>query len=185
MKYTQFVQRLNETTVVGQVIACTDCYGHFIQQSDRGVFIDRHASEFSSLEEAVDYIKQQRIREELYQEIQQDHYSEISSNKIVDIIKHHHNNVRVTDTLIESYVELASSKSFTLDSVVLDIRNLNKIDRLIENRIDFQLNDGTVMVITEESQRKLNNIFGQHSDVVDYIRSSKDAFLSVLNQLEE
>jgi hypothetical protein len=56
---------------------------------------------------------------------------------------------------------------------------------LIEGRIDYKLNDGTVVVITDGVQQRINNVFAQHQDVVEYMRESKENFLNVLNLLEE
>lgn len=185
MKFQQFLSQLNQSTI-GEVVEQADCFGHLIQETVEGkIFVDRMPSSFESLDEAKDFIKQQRIREELQEEIQQEQYTEISSKKIVDIIKQYHAGTKVTDTLIESYVELASSKLFTTDPVATTIRDMIKMDRLIESHVDFKLNDGTVIVVSEAVQTKLNNIFAEHSDVVEHMRTSKEAFLSVLNQLED
>lgn len=185
MNFQQFLSQLNQSTI-GTVAEQVGCFGHLIQETVEGkVFVDRSLSSFKSLDEAKDFIKQQRIREELQEEIQQEQYTEISSNKIADIIKHHYAGTKVTDTLIESYVELASSKLFTTDPVATAIRNMSRMGRLIETHVDFKLDDGTVIVVSEAVQAKLNNIFAGHTDVVEHMRSSKEAFLSVLNQLGE
>ena len=65
-----------------------------------------------------------------------------------------------------------------------EIRKFNNFDRLIEGHVDYKLDDGSVVVISEETQQRINSTFGQHKDVVQYMRESKDNFLSVLNQLE-
>ncbi len=185
MRYSQLLSRVNKATV-GEISRSCNCYGHLVQEDCGGfVLVDRVATSFGSLEEAIDSIKQRKLREDLEQEIQQEQYATISENKIVNIIKQHHSDVRITDTLVESYVELASSKSFTIDPVALGIRNLNKLDRIVESRVDFVLDDGSVVAITEETHQKLNNIFAHHQDVVEYMKTSKDNFLDVLNQLEE
>lgn len=185
MQFKQFLTQLNKATS-GNVTEEVGCYGHLIQETDEGaVLVDRAPSTFTSLDEAKEYIKQQRIREELQEEIQQEQYTEISSNKIANIINQHYTDVKVTDTLVESYVELASSKIFTVDPIVIDIRNITRSDRLIETHVDFKLDDGSIVVISEAVQDKLNTIFAGHLDAVEHIRSSKEVFLSVLDQLEE
>lgn len=160
-------------------------YGKKLQQLEDRVLIDYKDCGLTSLKEAREFVRQQKTQQELQEEIQQEQYAEISTTLIADIIKQHHNGVRVTDTLVESYVELASSRLFTVDPVVLSIRKLNKLDRLIESRIDFDLDDGSTVAVTESTQQKLNNIFEQHPDVVQYMKASKENFLEVLNQLED
>lgn len=185
MKFSQFFQQVNSGLVGSQVVSNHYCFEHIIQSTADGVIlVDRCKTDYESLEEAVANIKQQRLSKQLEEEIYQEQYLEISDNKIVDIIKQYHNDIRVTDTLLESYVELASSKRFTVDNVALDIRSLNKIDRLIENKIDIHLDDGFIIAISEQLHRSINNIFAGHLDVVEYMQSSKDNFLDVLNQIE-
>jgi hypothetical protein len=185
MQFQQLLSQINQVTVGEDITETVTCFGHLIQEAVTGkIFVDRSPTSFASLDEAKDFIKQQKIREELQEEIQQEQFSNISSKKIVDIIKQHYVGVKVTDTLVESYVELASSGLFTLDPIALDIRNINKSSRLIESHIDFKLDDGTVVVISEQLQHKLNNIFAGHSDVVSHIRSDRDTFLGILKQIE-
>lgn len=186
MRFSQFRTLVEQTVTGQQVVESVTCYDHVIQKTaDQSIMIDREPTNFKSLDEARDYIKQLKIREELEVEIQQEQYAEISNNKIADVIRQYHGNTKITDTLIESYVELASSKLFTADPVANTIRNMNKLDRLIESHIDYKLDDGSVIVISEDVQSRLNNTFAEHLDVVEYMRSSKENFLSVLNQLED
>lgn len=185
MQFQQLLSQINNVTVGTDIAETVTCFDHLIQEAVTGeIFVDRSPTSFTSMDEAKDFIKQQKIREELQEEIHKQQYTEISSVKIADIIKQHHASVKVTDTLVESYVELASSGLFTVDPIAHDIRNINKSARLVESHVDFKLDDGTVVVISEQLQHKLNNIFAGHSDVVNYIRSDKETFLGILNQIE-
>lgn len=158
-------------------------YGHLIEQTEDSILIDGVSTEFTSLEEARQYIKQNNISEQLEEEISKELYEEINETKIASIIKEHHD-IKVTDTIIESYIDLASSKVFTLDPVVEDIRTLNKFDKLIEGKLDFQLNDGSLVAINENTLEQINNILGDHSDVIEFMRESKENFINVIEQLE-
>lgn len=149
------------------------------------MLVDRAETLFSSIDEAISHIKQHIIQEDIQKEIQQDVYEDMPDVTVADIIKEHHDGVRITDTLIESYVELASSKLFTTDPVAQDIRKLNKLDCVVEGRVDYVLNDGSKIIITEGAQEKINKLFRQHPDVVEYMRESVDNFLSVFDQIEE
>lgn len=186
MRYSQIAQQVDCATLGNNVAEQTICYGNVIHETvDSKVFINRHLTEFSSLEEAREYIKQQTIREQLEQEIHEEQYAQISTEKIASIIQQYNGNIKITDTLIESYVDLASSKTFTIDKVTQSIRQLNKLDCVVEGRLDYVLDDGTTVVITEDTQRKINNIFENHDDVIAYMKSSKENFLTVLNQIED
>lgn len=185
MKYSQFQKRLNQKVLGSGIISQTHCFGHIILETADEITIDGQDTTFSTINEARNFIKQQQMCNRIEREIQQEQYDNLPGNKVANIIKEHHSNVRVTDTLIESYVELAASKVFTADAVALEIRNLNKLDRLIESHVDFKLDDGTVIVISEGIQSLINNTFAGHLDVVNHMRLNKENFLSVLDQLED
>lgn len=185
MNFRQFQNTVYHKVLGSDVNRQTQSYGHVITESvDGRVFVDNSETLFSSLEEAIESFKQQKVQEDIQQEIQNELYEEMSDIIVADIIKKHHD-VKVTDTLIESYVELASSKLFTTDPVAQDIRKYNKLDQMIEGRLDYKLNDGTVIIITESTQQRINNVFDQHQDIIEYMRESKENFLDVLNQIEE
>ena len=186
MYFNEFQKQMSKAATGHEIVSQAFVCGQLVQETvDHMILVDRKESNFFSLEEARDFIKHQKMRDELQLQIQQEQYTTISDSKIADIIKEYHSNVKVTDTLIESYVELASSKLFTTDPVALDIRNLNKFDRLIESHVDFKLNDGSTIVISEGVQLHINNTFAEHLDVIEHMRESKENFLNVLNQLED
>lgn len=160
-------------------------YNNLIQiDSDGVVYVNREATEYSSLEEARTYIKNKQVSNTLETQITKDVYEEITDNRIASIIKEYHD-VKVTDTLIESYIELASSQIFTIDPIVQKIRSLNKLDAVIEGKLHYQLSDGSVVAINERTQKRLNNLLNKQKEIVDYMRESKEHFFHVLQQIEE
>jgi len=184
MKLKQFQQSLYAKKVGVDIKCQTQAYGcHLYETVDGQVFVNGMLTKWSSLEEAKHQIKQIKIQEDIQKEIQQELYEEMSYSKIAEIIRNHHN-VKITDTLVESYVELASSKIFTADPVAQDIRKFNKLDRIVEGKIEYKLNDGSIVAIDECTQDLINNVFGQHTDVIEYMRENKDNFLDVINQIE-
>lgn len=111
-------------------------------------------------------------------------YEELSDKTIANIIIEHHD-IKVTDTLVESYKQLASSTIFSIDPVVHQIRSLNKLDRLVEGKLHYVLEDETIVAIDESTQDRLNNMLQNHTDIVEYMRKSKQNFMHVLTKLEE
>lgn len=181
MYFKQFKKSLLRTGVCESIRS----YGHLIEMTTEGtVLIDSQETEHSSLEEAKQYIKNKLYSQKLEQEIYEDTYEEISENKIANIIKEHHD-VRVTDTLIESYIELASSNIFTIDPVVTEIRKLNKLDVIIEGKLHYELKDGATVAIDSATQEILNNLLHQHQDVVEHMRECKENFIYVVEKLKE
>ena len=181
MYYGQFIKKIKASDVVESV----RCFDHLLEAKADGVItIDGEPSQHKSLDEARKYIKSKIFSEKLEIQISNDIYEEISENLIAQIIKEHHK-IKVTDTLIESYIDLASSKIFTIDPVVFDIRRLNKLDVVVENKIHYELNDGSVVAIDIATQDSLNNLLQNQTEIVDFMRESKDNFLKVVQQIKE
>jgi hypothetical protein len=180
MYYNQFIRSLTGSNAINHIRS----FGHLIEKTEDGILIDGEATSFKELEEARQHIKTQYDTKTLEEQIKTELYDEISDNKIANIIKEHHD-IRVTDTLIESYIELASSKLFTVDPVVQEIRSLNKFDKLIEGKIDYKLEDGTIIAINEDTQNKLKDLFSNQQEIIEHMRQSKDNFISVLKQIGE
>lgn len=186
MNYTQFKNIAYSNKLGADVKEQCSYYESVLTETVDGyVFVDGQLTDFSSLEEAKENIKQQIIQEDIQKEIYQELYEEMSYNKIAEIINEYHEGIKVTDTLIESYIDMASSKLFTLDPVAHTITKFNRLDRLVEGRLDYRLEDGSSVVISEDTYQKINNIFAQHPDVVEYMRASSENFLDVVNAIEE
>lgn len=178
MNYKQLQSKLYGNDITTSVI----CRNHTIAEAvDGSIFIDRKLTEFSSIQEAKQYLKHSSNLAAISEQIREDLYR--NSDQIVSSIQKHHKDVRITDTLVESYVQLAVSKSFTADEVVFDMRTSNTTDRLLEDRLDYKLNDGSTIVITEETQKSINTLLKHDPNVIDYMKQSRSNFLQVLKQL--
>ena len=128
--------------------------------------------------------EQEEFNASLVEEVTKEIYEEIPNNKIAEIIKEHHD-VKVTDTLIETYIELASSNIFSVDPVICELRKINKLDTLVEGKLNYTLDDGSVIAINETTQEYLNKLLQNQNEIIDYMRESKENFLSVLKQIGE
>lgn len=185
MYFGQFSKKLSEQKVSTGIKSQLRSYGQLIEETvDGSILINGKPTELDTLEEARQYIIQQEELKKLEEEVKSDLYEDLSDIKIASIIQEQHN-IKVTDTLIESYKELASSKVFTLDPVVHELKLLNRLDRLVENKFDYVLNDNTVIAISETTQHKLNSLFQGQQDVVEYMRESKENFLAVIKNIGE
>lgn len=118
------------------------------------------------------------------EEVVKEAYEEIPVTKVAEIIKEHHD-VKVTDTLIETYVELASSNIFSVDPVICELRKYNKLDRLVEGKLNYTLDDGNVIAINEATQNYLNKLLQNQTEIIEYMRESKNNFMYVLSKIEE
>jgi lipoate synthase len=121
---------------------------------------------------------------ELIEEVTKEIYEEIPNTRVAEIIKEYHD-VKITDTLIESYIELASSNIFSVDPVICELRKYNKLDRLVEGKLNYTLNDGSVVAINEATQEYLNKLLQNQKEIIEYMRESKTNFLKVLEQIGE
>lgn len=135
----------------------------------------------------VDSLKpttQQKQEVSIVEEVTKEIYEEIPNTKVAEIIKEYHD-VKITDTLIETYVELASSNIFSVDPVICELRKYNKLDRLVEGKLNYTLSDGSVVAINEATQDYLNKLLQNQNEVIEYMRESKQNFLYVLERIGE
>lgn len=185
MYFGQFSKKLTQDITGVGVARQLHSNGHLIEMTNsQVVLIDKEPTKFSTIEEARQHLRQKYYTKNIEEQIKTELYDHISENKIANIIKEHHD-IKVTDTLIESYIELASSKLFTIDPVVQEIRNLNKLDKLIEGKIDYKLADGSIIAINEDTQEQLNNLLDNQQEIIEYMRQSKDNFIHVLKKIGE
>ena len=181
MRYTDFTKSLKKSNVVESIRS----YLQLIEKTEDGkVFINGIETEFKEVEEARQYIKQDYISHQLEEQVSKDLYEELSEHTVANIIKEYHD-VKVTDTLIETYLQLASSHMFSVDPVVHEIRKLNKLDRLVEGKLHYVLEDESIVAIDERTQEELNNLLQNQTDIIEYMRESKENFFYVLEQIEE
>lgn len=122
--------------------------------------------------------------QQVVEQVAKETYEEIPSSKVAEIIKEHHD-VKVTDTLVESYLELASSNIFSVDPVICELRKYNRLDRLIENKIHYVLNDESIVTISEATQELLNKLLNGKTEIIDYMKESKENFLQVVELIGE
>jgi len=181
MHYFNFIKSFKRPNVVENIRS----YGQLIEQTeDKKILINGNETEYTSIEEARQYIKQEYIARKLEEQISTELYEDISENKVATIIKEYHD-VKVTDTLIENYIQLASSRIFSVDPVVQEIRKLNKLDNIVEGKIHYILDDESIVAIDENTQEQLNNLLKNQNDVIKYMRESKENFMYVVEKLEE
>jgi hypothetical protein len=185
MYYGEFSKSLANKSTGVDIVESFHYFGNLIQKTAQDkVLINNIVTEFKTIEEARTYIKTKQHSEDLEETVTKEIYEEITANRIANIIKEYHD-VKVTDTLIESYLDLASSKIFTIDPVVQDIRKLNKLDIVVEKKLHYQLSDGSVVAINEATQSLLNNLLQNQKEIIEYMREDKENFLHVLERIEE
>jgi hypothetical protein len=180
-----FYYELKSSLKKSNIVESVRSYLQLIELTEESkILINGLNTEFKTIEEARKYIKEDYDTHHLSDKITKDTYQEISEHTVASIIKEHHD-IKVTDTLIESYVELASSNIFSLDPVVHKIRSLNKLDRIVEGKLHYILSDSSTVAINEDTQDILNKLLGNQIEIIEYMRESKENFFHVLEQIEE
>lgn len=104
-------------------------------------------------------------------------YEHIPEHVLVSTIEKHHK-TRVTHTLLESYDELLSSKQFTIDPVVAELKNRDAF-----GKYEFLLNDGSKVSLSEETHDKLRLLLKDKYDIVEYMKESCDNFKEVVRAI--
>jgi hypothetical protein len=185
MTLNDFVKSIySKTGKYGNVVAVSSHYDHQIVQNDEGnYYVDGVMVEakLHDLEEVKQYVDLQKSANETRIKL----YEDISDIRIAGIIKKHYN-TKITTKLVESYLDLASSKTFTIDPVLLEMRLSYRNANLVENKLDFRLNDGKQIAINEETVKKIVELLNSSNDkeeILDYMRENVKNFLSVVRQI--
>lgn len=160
-------------------------YLELIELTTEGkILINGINTKFKNIKQAKQHIKEDYAAQKIIDKVTKETYQEISEQTIAGIIKDHHN-IKVTDTLIESYLELATLNMFSTDPVVQKIRSLNKLDRVVEGKLHYVLADKSIVAINTDTQDILNKLLGNQIEIIEYMRKSKENFFNVLEQIEE
>lgn len=132
--------------------------------------------EVKSLEEAREYSKSYVDHSIILEDID----PVIPEEKIVNLISKYHDSIKITDKIVESYLDLASSNVFTIDPVLLEIKQRNSS---IPGKIEHKLDDGSVVAIDEETQLRLNTLLEDKYQIVEYMRESKQNFMRIIKEV--
>jgi hypothetical protein len=184
MKLNDFVKKLySDKGNYGNVVSVSSHYDHQIIENAEGEFFVNGilAESVDSLDEAKRYVEVQELASKTKIKL----YEDISETKLAGIIKKHHD-TKITTKLVESYLTLASSKVFTIDPVLLEMRTTYKTSNIFEDKIDFKLNDGKQVAISEETVTKIATLLNKSNhkeEIIEYMRESTDNFLAVVRQL--
>jgi len=170
------------------VLAENNLLDSFVYQGDRiaitndlAVYVNNKKTDLviESLEEArediVSYIKNNKLVNDID--------NIIPEEKIATLIRKYHKVNKITDTLVESYIELASSNMFSIDPVITEIKRQTVGN--FNNKLEYTLNDGSVVAIDEETQSNLSTLLKNKYEIIDYMRESKNNFMYVIKQIGE
>lgn len=106
-------------------------------------------------------------------------YESLPYGRVAPIIEKYSDD-RITDTLIEKYIDLASQRKFTFDPIIFEIRKLNKFDNnIIEGKLNFTLDDESIIVISENTYFFIKNSLEENIEGFNFMKASKDNFMKV------
>lgn len=182
MNYSEFTSSAYEELGIQSEI---ECFEHTLAlTTDDRILVDGVETSFKTLKEAREHIKsssdgprQVDIREEVFRAIPQ--------QMVVDLIRKYHPETKITNKLVESYLVAAADRVLSTDYTLRDLRSLYPADTVFENHTDYKLDDGSVVMISESTQKTLNKILGKHQNIIDHMRESKENFMDVINQIED
>jgi hypothetical protein len=175
IRYSKLKSRLNEQQNIFDRFVVGECL--VVITKDLHIIIDEELVGCSnSLEEARLYACKYVTNKKIVEQIN----TVIPEEKLVALIQKHHNITKITDSLIESYIELASSNTFSIDPVITEIKH-----NAIEGKFQYVLDDGSVVAIGENTQVKLSNHFKDKYQIVEHMRKSKDNFMNAIRELKE
>lgn len=141
------------------------------------VYVDNElVCEAQSLEEARTYARNYIEHKKIIEDID----SIIPEEKVVTLIKKYHNLDKVTTKIVESYIELASSDTFSLDPVITELKETK-----ITGKYVYKLDDDSIVAISEDTQRMLSELLEDKYQIIEYMRKSKVNFMHVIRELKE
>lgn len=112
------------------------------------------------------------------EQIKEEIFKDTPHHLVADIIAICNPGVKITNRLIETYLDIASSKEFTLDKTISEIRKLNRFESLIAQKHIAELDDGSRIAIDDETYAKLQESINS-MNVVEFMCKNRDNFLSV------
>ena len=118
-------------------------------------------------------------------EIREDLYRLIPESVVIELIRKHHPDARITNTMLEHYYGESQAQNLTTDKTTLEIRRLNPADAVFESHTEYRLNNGDCVVISEQTGKRLNKLLGENPIILDYMKESAETFMDVVNELEE
>ena len=89
-----------------------------------------------------------------------------------------HSDTEITDKLVEEYMNKASETDFNIDPILTEIKS-GSINEL-RNKLDYVLEDGTKIAISEENQILLNSLLKGKDEIVSHMSENKQNFMEVL-----
>lgn len=175
--FSQLKKKLNES--VG-IIDAFICYGKKVCIFEDKITIDGEELNmtFGSLDEAREYVSDY-IQDSI--EVVNIEETLIPEEYIASLISKHHQINRITDTLIETYKELASSNSFSADPVIFEMKQSGVA--VAHNKLEWTLEDGAVVAVDASTQEHLNKLLKDKPEVVQHMRESKDNFLNIVREV--
>jgi hypothetical protein len=187
MQLNEFISKIyNAKGNYGNVVSVTSYYDKEIILNESGeFFVDGVALEqtFECLDDVKEYID---IQEEAFKNKLETIYEDISVNKVASTIKKYDYTAKITNHLIESYIGAASSKRFTIDPIILEMRMDNRLDSEIDGKIIFKLDDSKSVALSYETVERIANMLNNSEDkeqILEHMRQNRDNFLSILKLL--
>lgn len=182
--YNKFIKNLNNTIVKESISFSKYYYGFTIDitNSDK-VYVNKKLTNYTDINEALAFIDSKKYSN-LYTEINKDNYNYIHKNLLTELINKYNNNIKITENLLSSYINSVKNKEFNANEVLFEIRKLNKLGHIFNNKIDYILEDNSKVFIDIGTQEYINTLFNNHKDVIDYMQENKQNFMKVINQIK-
>lgn len=173
--YSKFRQNLKEQQMVLDSFVVEDCQV-YITKNYEIIINDEYIGDVTSLEEARSYARKYIEHKKIIEDID----SIIPEEKVVNLIRKYHDIDKITSTLVESYIDLASSNIFSLDPVITEIKQNSS---QLPGKFEYTLDDGNIVAINESTQKRLSNLLEDKYQIVEYMRKSKENFMHVVREL--
>jgi hypothetical protein len=174
-RFNKFRKEMLTQQGLSDRFVCQESFVHITSKLE--VLIDDElVGEAQSLEEAREYARNYIQHKKVIDNID----TLIPEEKVVNLIKKHHDLEKITSTIVESYIDLASSDTFSLDPVITELKETS-----ITGKYTYKLEDDSIVAISEQTQQMLSDLLEDKYQIIEYMRKNKDNFMHVIRELKE
>ena len=182
--YNKFISKLSNNIVKESISFSKYYYGYKIDATiSNKIYINKKLTSYTNINEALSYIDSKKYSN-VYSEINRDNYNYIQKNLLSDIIHKYSNNIKITENLLETYINKVKNKEFTSNKILSEIRKINKLGSKFSNKIDYILEDGSQVIIDIDTQEDMNRLFENHTDIIEYMKENKKNLMKIINKIK-
>lgn len=159
-----------------------NAYGKHAYFTDGLLFVEKQfIGEFAGLKEAKEHVYAMHLSEEVLSETT--HKRTLTSDDVAVALNESNEIEKVTENIVDYFTEMVDTKFYYPSNALVSLRESAGLDHF--NRIDYVLNDGSVVLMDVDTNKKLNNIIklDESANTLKYMLRNSESFVAVAGRL--